>query len=136
MQRVAELLEAMSARHVVFIADACCSGFLVRRGALGRADLGTFLLGDQSRCVLAATTRHQSAREDAAAKHGYFTAALLDELRKDEAASVLDLYAPVAKGVAEKTNGVMTPQFGQVGPGDGMFVFVPKTIPKWRWRTT
>lgn len=130
MQRVADLLDAMTARHVVFVADACCSGFLIRRGALERADLKTFLLGDKSRCVLAATTRHQAAREDAAAKHGYFTAALLDELRKDEAASVLDLYAPVMRGVAAKTNGAMTPQFGQVGAGDGMFVFVPKSIPR------
>lgn len=130
MQRVADLLDGMAARHVVFVADACCSGFLIRRGALERADLKTFLLGDKSRCVLAATTRHQAAREDAAAKHGYFTAALLGELRKDDAASVLDLYAPVVRGVAAKTNGAMTPQFGQVGAGDGMFVFVPKSIPR------
>lgn len=130
MQRVAEQLDAMTARHVVFVADACCSGFLIRRGALERADLKTFLLGEKSRCVLAATTRHQQAREDVAAKHGYFTAALLDELRKDDAASVLDLYAPVMKRVAAKTNGAMTPQFGQVGAGDGMFVFVPKSIPR------
>ncbi len=130
MQVVTDVLDGTNARHVVFLADACCSGFLTRRGTLERADLKTFLLGEKSRTVLAATTRRQSAREDATAKHGYFTAALLDELRKDEAASVLDLYVPVMKGVAAKTNGAMTPQFGQVGAGDGMFVFIPKSIPR------
>lgn len=130
MQFLSDLLDGANARHVVFLADACCSGFLTRRGALERADLKTFLLGDRSRTVLAATTRRQSAREDAATKHGYFTAALLAELRKDDAASVLDLYVPVMKGVAAKTNGAMTPQFGQVGAGDGMFVFIPKSIPR------
>lgn len=130
MQSVADLLESMKARHVVLIADACCSGFLIRRGALDRADLRTFLLGDKSRSIFTATTRYQSAREDAAAKHGYFTAALLGELRKDEAASVLDLHLPVMKSVAAKTNGAMTPQFGQIGSGNGMFVFVPKSIPR------
>ncbi len=130
MQSVADLLEPMKARHVVLIADACCSGFLIRRGALERADLRTFLLGEKSRSIFTATTRYQSAREDAAAKHGYFTAALLAELKKDDAASVLDLHLPVMKSVAAKTNGAMTPQFGQVGSGDGMFVFVPRSIPR------
>ena len=130
MQLLCDLLDGANARHVVIMADACCSGFLTRRGALGRADLKTFLLGDKSRTVLAAATRRQSAREDAATRHGYFTAALLAELRKEDAASVIDLYVPVMKGVAARTNGAMTPQFGQLGAGDGMFVFVPKSIPR------
>lgn len=130
MQSVADLLESMKARHVVLIADACCSGFLIRRGALERADLRTFLLGEKSRSIFTATTRYQSAREDAAAKHGYFTAALLQELRKDDAASVLDLHLPVMRSVSANTNGAMTPQFGQIGTGDGLFVFVPKSIPR------
>ena len=130
MQHLSDALDGTNARHVVLLADACCSGFLTRRGALERADLKTFLLGDKSRTVLAATTKRQSAREDATMKHGYFTAAILDELRKEDAASVLDLYMPVMKGVAAKTNGSMTPQFGQVGTGDGMFVFIPKSIPR------
>jgi TPR repeat protein len=130
MQFVADILQGMKARHVVLIADACCSGFLIRRGTLERADLRTFLLGEKSRSILTATTRYQSAREDAAAKHGFFTAALLQELRKDDAASVLDLHLPVMKSVSAKTNGAMTPQFGQIGTGDGLFVFVPKSIPR------
>ena len=130
MQFLSDLLDGANARHVVFLADACCSGFLTRRGSLDRTDLKNFLLGDKSRTVFAATTKRQSAREDATAKHGYFTAAVLTELRKDDAASVLDLYVPVMKAVAAKTNGSMTPQLGQVGTGDGMFVFVPKSIPR------
>jgi TPR repeat protein len=130
MHYLADLLNGMNARHVVFLADACCSGFMTRRGAMERADLKTFLFGEKSRTIVAATTRRQASREDAAAKHGYFTAAFLDELRKDDAASVLDLYVPVMKRVAAKTNGAMTPQFAQIGDGDGMFVFIPKSIPR------
>ena len=130
MQYLADLMNGMNARHVVFLADACCSGFMTRRGSLERADLKTFLFGEKSRTIVAATTRRQASREDAAAKHGYFTAALLDELRKDDAASVLDLYVPVMKRVAAKTSGAMTPQFAQFGDGDGMFVFIPQSIPR------
>lgn len=129
MQHLSDLLDGAAARHVVLLADACCSGFVTRRGSLERADLKTFLF-DRSRTVLAATTRRQSAREDAAARHGHFTAALLEELRRGEAASVLDLHLPVMRRVAERTNGTMTPQFAQVGDGDGMFVFIPKAIPR------
>jgi TPR repeat protein len=128
MQYLSDVIEGMNARHVLFIADACCSGFMTRRGTLDRADLKTFLF-DRSRTILAATTKRQAAREDREARHGFFTAALLEELRKDDAASVEDLYLPVLKSVAAKTNGVMTPQLGHVGDGDGMFVFIPKSIP-------
>ena len=119
----------MRARHVLLVADACCSGFLTARGALARADLKSFLF-DRSRAVLAATTKRQKAREDAATGHGYFTAALLDELRKDDAASVIDLHAPILHRVARETNGTMTPQLASVGDGDGTFVFIPKSIPR------
>src|SRR5262249_12035776 len=68
MAHLTSLIDGMGARHVLFIADACCSGFMTTRGALGRADLKTFLFG-RSRAVLAAATRSQLAREDAASRH-------------------------------------------------------------------
>lgn len=129
MQGLTDFIEEMDARHVLFIADACASGFMTRRGSLERWDLKTFLF-DRSRTVLAAATQKQSAREDAKRGHGYFTAALLRELEKDDAASVLDVYLPVLRTVADSTNGGMTPQLASVGEGDGMFVFIPQSIPR------
>lgn len=117
------------ARHVLFILDACKSGISVGRGALGeRADLRTFLF-DRSRAVLTATRRDQVAREDHDRGHGQFTAALLDRLRLTEPASVLDVYQHVSRTVANRTNGTMMPQFGQI-EGDGMMVFIPRAIPR------
>jgi TPR repeat protein len=129
MEYLSKLVEGMRTQHVLFVADACCSGFMTTRGSLARADLKTFIF-KPSRAVLAATTQSQKARENSAAKHGYFTAALLDELQKNEAMSVVDIFLPVMKRVAEETNGGMTPRLGQIGNGEGMFVFVPKSIPR------
>jgi TPR repeat protein len=129
MRRLTSDIERMKAQHVLFIADACCSGFMTTRGALARADLKTFLF-QKSRAVFAATTQSQSARENAAAQHGHFTAALLDELRRDDAMSVVDLFAPIVRRVAKETNGGMTPTLGHFGSGEGTFVFIPKSIPR------
>lgn len=128
MRFVTESLDGVPARHTLLIADACCSGFLTGRGSLERWDLKTFLAG-RSRAVVTATTKRQLAREDVDAKHGYFTATLLDELRRDDAASVHDVFLPVLKAVSAKTNGQMTPQAAQL-EGDGLFVFVPRSIPR------
>lgn len=61
MQFVTDVLAGVPARHTVFIADACCSGFLTGRGSLDRWDLKTFLSG-RSRAVVTATTRRQLVR--------------------------------------------------------------------------
>jgi TPR repeat protein len=129
MRQLTSDIEKMNARHVLFIADACCSGFMTTRGTLARPDLQTFLL-KSSRAVLTATTQSQAARENEAARHGHFTAALLDELRRDDAMSVVDLFAPVVQRVARETNGGMTPTLGHFGGGEGTFVFIPKSIPR------
>ena len=129
MQRLTARVDAMKARHVLVIADACASGFMTKRGSLERWDLKTFLF-ERSRTVLAAATRNQSAREDPKRGHGHFTAALLTELSKGDAASTLDVFMPVLKSVVESTNGGMTPQLASVGEGDGMFVFIPQSLSK------
>lgn len=128
MQFVTGVLDGVPARHTLLIADACCSGFLTGRGSLDRWDLKTFLTG-RSRAVVTATTKRQLAREDVNAKHGYFTAALLNELKRDDAASVHDVFLPLLKAVSTKTNGQMTPQAAQL-EGDGLFVFIPQSLPR------
>lgn len=129
MQYLSDMAERLPARHVLVITDACCSGFMTRRGALERWDLKAFLT-QPSRTLVAASTRRQKSTEDPDAQHGDFTAALLEELRKENVASVLDVFVPVMRRVAAKTNGRMTPQMAQIGDGDGMFVFIPQSVPK------
>ncbi len=129
MRLLTDLMERASAQHVLFIADACCSGFMTARGRMERWDLKASCFG-RSRAVLAATTRRQEAGEGAARGHGEFTAALLRELRAQDAATALDIFYPLSRSVPKSTNGRMTPQFGQFGSGDGMFVFVPQSIPR------
>lgn len=127
MKQLTDQMDGMSARHVLFIADACCSGFMTTRGALGRWDHRNFLRS-RSRTVLAASTRSQRVPEPPGADHSPFTTALLRELEKEDAASVLDVFVPVLRTVSERSNGRLLPQLAQVGDGDGMFVFIPRSI--------
>ena len=116
-------------RHVLVIADACCSGFMATRGRSPGPTSSRFCSaarGRYSRRRIKIRARASGGRR----KHGYFSAVLLDELRKGEAQSVIDLYLPILHRVAQETNGNMTPRLGHLGDGDGMFVFIPKSIPR------
>ena len=55
MKELVGRIERMNARHVVLIADTCCSGFLTKKGG-ARVGGGPLLLSDPSRTILAATT--------------------------------------------------------------------------------
>lgn len=129
MTKLVERIQTLPAQHVLLVADSCCSGFLTKRGNLAeRADLQALLTGS-SRAVLAAATEKQAARENRAKGHGYFTAALLEELDRDDAASLTDLFVGVRTRVSGESNKLMLPQMAHVGEGDGEFVFLPKAIP-------
>jgi TPR repeat protein len=124
----------MRAHHVLLILDTCCSGFMTKRGNshgnfAEQADLQV-IQAQRSRMVLAAATERQSATEDRNARHGYFTNALLDVLKSPEATSVTDVFREVRKRVVKDSNMQMQPQMGNVGDGDGEFVFLPLQIPK------
>ncbi len=134
MRKLVARVEKMKAQHVLLIADACCSGFMTMRGNLEeRVDLQV-LLKQPSRGVFAAATERQSAREDPEKKRGYFTGALLDQLRDfsegKNAASVTDLFIEVRRRVSQASNKLMLPQLAHMGDGTGEFVFIPRTIPK------
>lgn len=125
MRLLTEVSERTRARHVVLLVDACRSGYLTKqKGALANWDLKSLLFG-KSRAAMTATKLDQSAREDEGAGHGYFTAALLEQLRAADCVGVDEVYLPVRRAVNNRTTGQMFPQFRTFGDGDGMFVFIP-----------
>lgn len=130
MRALVSLVRGMRARHVVVIADACCSGFMTKRGGLtSRVDL-QMLLTEPSRTIVAASTERQSAKEDWTTGHGYFSKALMEQLKRAEVASVTDVFVEVRKNVAAAANQTMIPQMANVGEGNGEFVFIPRSIPE------
>jgi len=111
-------------RHVVLIADTCCSGFMTKRGGLMSAEI-IALLSEPSRTVLAATTKNELAVD------GVFTPKLVDLLEQSykdrDPQSVTDLFQKLRDAVPQTQKG-MTPQMAVVGDGDGEFIFIPTTL--------
>lgn len=132
MKAVVEQINRMPAKHVLLIADACCSGFLTtaKRGALSDPEVKNFI-ANPARTVLVSTTRSQIAED------GKFTPELVKLLKglgqagsTSSVASVYDLFQPLLREVSRASRGTMTPQMAQVSEGDGVFVFVPVSVPK------
>lgn len=127
MRWLVDRIETMKAGHVVLIADACCSGYLTKRGGVAETPEFVQLLSDPSRKVLAATTQRESAQE------GVFTPELLKILGAVDAdpLSVTDVFLKLRTAVSKNPNGAkMTPQMSHAGAGDGEFVFVPTRVNK------
>ena len=129
MRGLVDSLADMRAHHVLLIADACCSGFMTKRGAFEQRKDLHLLLSEPSRVVLAATTERQAAAEDWKTGHGFFTGALLEQVARKEAASVTDLFVEIRKRVSHDAK-EMLPQMAKVGDGDGEFVFIPLEVPE------
>lgn len=127
MNRVMEMTRkpACKARHVLIVADTCCSGFLGTRGDLASEPSLRVLLKNPSRRILAATTATQQALgED---KGGIFTEKLIDSLKSKEAQSVLDVFLDVRKAVVAASREKMMPQCEVFDTSEGEFVFLPNT---------
>ena len=129
MRGLVDSLADMRTHHVLLIADACCSGFMTKRGAFEQRKDLHLLLSEPSRVVLAATTERQAAAEDWKTGHGFFTGALLEQVARKDAASVTDLFVEIRKRVSHDAK-EMLPQMAKVGDGDGEFVFIPLEVPE------
>jgi uncharacterized caspase-like protein len=139
---VTDILNAMSARHVLVISDSCYSGSLTR-SALARLDPGMSdearvawqraMAGKRSRTAL--TSGGIAPVMDAGGgRHSVFAGALLSVLRANEA--VLEgqrLFQELAARVtyaAERFRFEQTPQYAPIkfsGHESGDFFFVPKS---------
>ncbi len=122
MREMKDLAASYNSRHVLFIVDACCSGFMTGRGFEERTDLARLLI-DRSRCVMAATSANETAIGDEVKKQGLFTSAFLDSLNKKEAQGITELFHETRRKIMAKSSHPMTPQMN--GTGFGEFVFVP-----------
>lgn len=127
MRALSASVDGAAAAHVVFLIDACFSGFMARRGV---SPAQSEVAARRSRSVVAATTERQTATRDAATGHGHFTGALLGRLGGAEAKSLTDLYAQVREDVVKSSNRTMLPQRGDFGEDDGEFVFIPLAVPE------
>lgn len=123
MRDLARGVEGCNAQHVLFVIDACFSGFMTRRGTITPAQ--TELMSQRSRTVLAAATDRQSAGRSGKTGHGHFTGSLLHHLKTDEPVALSDVFPKVRDEVAKNSNRLMLPQRGDFGDAPGEFVFIP-----------
>lgn len=128
MRELGDLLSKSKARHVLIMLDACCSGFMAKRGNfIERPDLQE-LAALPSRMVVAASTDNQAAFSSTKSDHGIFTDSLLKQLASSEAQSTNEIFLEIRKQVAIDSKRTMIPQLGKLTFDDGEFIFVPLTI--------
>src|SRR2546425_307969 len=122
--------QRVKAKHVLFVMDACFSGFAATRDIAPTSTADEYLaaaLREPVVQVLTAGRKGEKAIEEAG--HGLFTKRLLDGLRglaDSEGRGILtaaQLAAWIEPRVVRDSKGKMTPQYGKLD-GEGQFVFV------------
>lgn len=141
---ITDILSAMSAMHVLVVADSCYSGALTR-SALARLEAGTseaakrhwlkVLRDKRSRTVLSSGDL-QPVLDSGGGNHSVFAKAFLDALNEnDEIITGQRLYDRVSARVAFAAAAELleqNPQYAPIrfaGHESGDFVFIPKAIP-------
>jgi len=130
MPQLQEVAEAISAKHVLFMVDACYSGLGLTRGG-GAGSTANFLADNARRLgrqMLTAGGADQQVADDGPAGHSVFTWTLLQalngkaDLNGDGVITGTELAAYVAPSVAAIAR--QTPAFGSLpGSEGGEFVF-------------
>ena len=125
------MADALPAKHVLFIADACYSG-LMTRGRGGTEKLSDALLhklaAKTARQVITAGGAGEESFEDPKYGHGMFTQKLLEELKAratkpGDAFIAQDLYTTVKVAVGNLTNAKQNPQMADFQT-EGQFLFI------------
>ncbi len=128
MRSLSTSLVNLKAKHVLVVLDACCSGYMTKRGNfLERPDLQQ-LASLPSRAVISASTQNQAAYSSSNLNHGIFTNSLLSNLKSREAQSIGEVFTSIRQQVAIDSKGSMMPQMGNISLDDGEFVFIPLSI--------
>jgi formylglycine-generating enzyme required for sulfatase activity len=130
MDDVKKIGQRVQAKHVLFVMDACFSGFAVTRDIEPRGTTDEYLaaaLREPVVQVLTAGRKGERAIEEGG--HGLFTRRLLDGLRglaDSEGRGIItaaQLAAWLEPRVVRDSKGRMTPQYGRLD-GEGQFVFL------------
>jgi tetratricopeptide (TPR) repeat protein/uncharacterized caspase-like protein len=134
MSDVKRIGQRIAAKHILFVVDACYSGFAATRAVAPRVvDEAYLRLVTQAPAVqvITAGTAQEQAREEQG--HGVFTKQFLQGLGGFADAdwngilTGAELATFLQSRVVQETEGGQTPQFGQLS-GEGQFVFVlPQT---------
>jgi peptidoglycan/xylan/chitin deacetylase (PgdA/CDA1 family)/uncharacterized caspase-like protein len=131
MPQLQEVAEAIAAKHVLFIVDACYSGLGLTRGG-GSADGSARFLADNARRIgrqmITAGGADQQVADDGPGGHSVFTWTLLQalggkaDLNGDGVITGTELAAYIAPTVASIAR--QTPAFGSLpGSAGGEFIF-------------
>ncbi len=127
MKILSDAVLKSKSKHVLVLLDACCSGFMAKRGNfIERPDLQQLAMLP-SRFVISATTEY-SAAYSSTTGHGIFTKHLLAKLNSPDAQSTNDIFLEVRREVAIESKTLMMPQLGRISNDDGEFVFIPLKI--------
>lgn len=131
MPQLQEVAEAMAAKHVLFIVDACYSGLGLTRGGGGSGSTARFLADNARRIgrqMITAGGADQQVADDGPGGHSVFTWTLLQalggkaDLNGDGVITGTELaayIAPTVAGIARQT-----PAFGSLpGSAGGEFIF-------------
>src|SRR5687767_11201134 len=130
MSDIWSIADAMPAKHVLFIADACYSGLMTAGRGGGEKITEAFMLrlaSKPARQVLTAGGAGEESYEDPKYGHGMFTHKLLEELKArasqpGDAFMVADLYSAVKVAVGNLTNAKQNPQMKDYNT-EGQFMF-------------
>lgn len=135
MPQLQEVAEALSAKHVLFVVDACYSGLGLTRGGGGEAASQRFLSDNAKRIgrqMMTAGGADQQVADDGPGGHSVFTWTLLQalggkaDLNGDGYITATELAAYVGPAVAGTSH--QTPAFGSLpGSAGGEFVFALPT---------
>jgi len=132
MKDVEDYLDASPAKHMLFMADACHSGLLLKPRGVDALNPNAFAAfkSIRSRQIITAVRSEEKAREnpDPAKKHGIFTQALIEQLKALAAVpgkvyAATQIYSYLHSRVPQLTGGLQTPQMSN-HKTEGDFLFI------------
>ncbi len=138
MTDLRERVTKLKAKHILLAIDACFGGYAARspRGVdIQTENYLRIITTSRARQIITAGQQGQKVYEDSAWGHSAFTYKLLEGLGKGLADGdgnglviAAELYTYLSAAVTVITQGAQTPQYAELSPDEGQFVFVLPTM--------